>query len=40
MLTRYSQEVVAFVKKLTKADLDAALTDYRSYQRKKVKDAA
>src|SRR5258708_24728238 len=40
MLTRYSQDVVAFIKKLTKADIEAALTDYRAHQRKAVKVVA
>lgn len=40
MLTRYSQDVVAFIKRLTRADLEAALTDYRAHQRKSAKSVA
>jgi len=40
LLTRYSQDVVALIKKLTKADLEATLTDYRSHQRKAAKIVA
>jgi hypothetical protein len=40
ILTRYSQDVVAFVKRLTRADLEAALKDYRSHQRKSAKIVA
>lgn len=32
-LTRYSSEVPAWIRSLSKADLEAALTDYRTYQR-------
>lgn len=35
VLTRYSNEVVAFIKMLTAADVDAALTDYRNHLRTK-----
>lgn len=31
VLTRYSHDVVDFIKRLTPADLDAALKDYRAY---------
>ena len=31
VLTRYSNDTVAYIKSLTKADVDAALTDYRAF---------
>ncbi|MGH7987290.1 MAG: hypothetical protein ACREQX_13510, partial [Candidatus Binataceae bacterium] len=31
-LTRYSNDVVAFIKRLTVADLESTLKDYRAYQ--------
>jgi len=34
LLTKYSQDTVALIKRLTKADLEAALTDYRANQAK------
>jgi hypothetical protein len=34
LLTRYSQDVIAFIRRLTKADLEGALSDYRADQRK------
>ncbi|MBW2083562.1 MAG: DUF3644 domain-containing protein [Deltaproteobacteria bacterium] len=37
VLTRYSNDTVAFIKRLTKADLDAALDDYRAYLRARSK---
>jgi hypothetical protein len=40
LLTRYSQEVIALMKKVTKADLEAALIDYRMHQRKASKSVA
>ena len=33
VLTRYSSDVVTFIKSLSAADVDAALTDYREYLR-------
>ncbi len=36
-LTRYSNDTVAFIKRLTKADLDAVLDDYRAYLRARSK---
>jgi hypothetical protein len=36
-LTRYSNDTVTFIKSLTLADLEAALTDYRSYLRSRSK---
>jgi hypothetical protein len=40
LLTRYSHDVVAFLKKLTKADLEATLTDHRAHQRKAARVVA
>jgi hypothetical protein len=40
MLTRYSQDVIAFIRRLTKADLEGALGDYRSNQRKRSRNVA
>jgi hypothetical protein len=37
VLTRYSNDVVALIQRLTQADVDAALTDYRSYLRSRSK---
>lgn len=37
VLTTYSRDVVAFVKRLTKADVEAALKDYREYLRSKAR---
>lgn len=33
VLTRYSHDVIQYVRSLTQADVEAALTDYREYQR-------
>jgi len=35
--TRYSNDVIPWLKRLTQADLEAALTDYREYQRQRAK---
>lgn len=37
VLTRYSNDTVTFVQRLTAADIDAALTDYRLYLRSRSK---
>ena len=34
VLTKYSNDIVAFIRSLTAADLQAALTDYREHQRR------
>ena len=34
VLTKYSNDIVAFIRNLTVADLQAALTDYREHQRR------
>jgi len=39
-LTLYSNDVVSFIERLTKADVDAALTDYRKYLRSRSKKRA
>jgi EC042_2821-like Restriction Endonuclease-like domain len=33
VLTRYSQDTVAYIKRLTQADIEAAMKDYREYSR-------
>jgi hypothetical protein len=40
VLTRYSNDTVAFVKSLTQADVAAAVTDYRSYLTTRAKKKA
>ncbi len=35
VLTRYSHEAVRSIKRLSQADVEAALTDYRAYLREK-----
>jgi hypothetical protein len=38
-LTRYSNEMTVFLKRLTKADVEAALHDYREYLRSRTRSA-
>ena len=37
VLTKYSNDVVTFVQRLTRADIDATLTDYCTYLRSRTK---
>ena len=40
VLTRYSNDVVSFIKRLTPADIEAALADYRASQKHRAKAGA
>jgi hypothetical protein len=40
VLTRYSNDTVTFVKSLTQADVEAALTDYRLFLKSRSKKKA
>lgn len=37
VLTKYSRDTISFVKRLSKADVEAALTDYRAHMKSKSK---